>query len=211
MLVFKAKIERTPQMGGRKQALPISQPRLLRSTRLGRGIPPWPGAGQLHDKPDTHWVLIEDKQGLCGCIRLLQLPPRITCCPASSPPPSLAKPAAAATTCGADPPRHRRRPGPRLENGIGQNSPASSSASAGASPGSRGSASWWPWSACRWWASSAASPAHRAPQPSPGGWICGGRARGRYPLPPGRAFRPRRPSPCRGHYRPAGMHCLAVI
>ena len=23
------------------------------------------------DKPDTHWVLIEDEEGLCGCIRLL--------------------------------------------------------------------------------------------------------------------------------------------
>lgn len=23
------------------------------------------------DKPDTHWVLVEDEQGLCGCIRLL--------------------------------------------------------------------------------------------------------------------------------------------
>ncbi len=57
-------------MGGRKRALSLSQSRLLRSPRLGCGI--HRGLEQdSFDTPDTHWVLIEDEEGLCGCIRLL--------------------------------------------------------------------------------------------------------------------------------------------
>ena len=64
-------------------------------------------------------MLIEDKRGLCGCIRLLSCA-QVTCCPASSPPPSLAKPPRGndvweLTHLAIDADR-----APRLENGISE-------------------------------------------------------------------------------------------
>ena len=74
--------------------------------------------GTTSTKPDTHWVLIEQNRGCAAASACSRLRPA-RYMPTSSPP-SLAKPPPRGNDVWADPPRHRRRPGPRLENGISE-------------------------------------------------------------------------------------------
>ncbi|PKQ73808.1 acyl-homoserine-lactone synthase [Aeromonas sobria] len=70
MLVFKGKLKEHPKIEV-EQELYRFRNRVF-SDRLGWDVESHRGLEKDNfDTPDTHWVLIEDNEGLCGCIRLL--------------------------------------------------------------------------------------------------------------------------------------------
>lgn len=70
MLVFKGKLKEHPRWEVENEFYRFRN--RVFSERLGWDVESRRGLERDNfDKPDTHWVLIEDKQGLCGCIRLL--------------------------------------------------------------------------------------------------------------------------------------------
>lgn len=70
MLVFKGKIKEHPKWEVENELYRFRK--RVFSDRLGWDVESHRGLERdSFDKPDTHWVLIEDEQGLCGCIRLL--------------------------------------------------------------------------------------------------------------------------------------------
>ena len=70
MLVFKGKLKEHPRWEVENELYRFRN--RVFSDRLGWDVESRRGLERDNfDKPDTHWVLIEDKQGLCGCIRLL--------------------------------------------------------------------------------------------------------------------------------------------
>jgi N-acyl-L-homoserine lactone synthetase len=208
MLVFKGKLKEHPRWEVENELYRFRN--RVFSDRLGWDVESRRGLERDNfDKPDTHWVLIEDKQGLCGCIRLLS-------CAQDYMLPSIFPTALA----GEAPPRGNdvweltrlaidADRAPRLENGISELT-CVIFREVLAFARSRGSASWWPWSACRWSASSVASACPSSASAIARRWIWGPCA-GRHPLPPGRAFRPRRPSPPAGPLPAGGDALLAVI
>lgn len=70
MLVFKGKLKQHPRWEVENELYRFRK--RVFSDRLGWDVESHRGLERdSFDKPDTHWVLIEDEQGLCGCIRLL--------------------------------------------------------------------------------------------------------------------------------------------
>lgn len=70
MLVFKGKLKEHPRWEVENELYRFRN--RVFSDRLGWDVESRRGLERDNfDKPDTHWVLIEDEQGLCGCIRLL--------------------------------------------------------------------------------------------------------------------------------------------
>lgn len=70
MLVFKGKIKEHPKWEVENELYRFRK--RVFSDRLGWDVESHRGLERdSFDKSDTHWVLIEDEQGLCGCIRLL--------------------------------------------------------------------------------------------------------------------------------------------
>ncbi len=90
MLVFKGKLREHPRNEVENELYRFRN--RVFSDRLGWDVESHRGLERdSFDTPDTHWVLIEDEQGVCGCIRLLSCStvPMPICCPPSSPPPLL--------------------------------------------------------------------------------------------------------------------------
>jgi len=70
MLVFKGKLREHPRNEVENELYRFRN--RVFSDRLGWDVESHRGLERdSFDTPDTHWVLIEDEQGLCGCIRLL--------------------------------------------------------------------------------------------------------------------------------------------
>ena len=70
MLVFKGKLKEHPRWEVENELYRFRK--RVFSDRLGWDVESHRGLERdSFDKPDTHWVLIEDEEGLCGCIRLL--------------------------------------------------------------------------------------------------------------------------------------------
>ncbi|MEN9534263.1 MAG: acyl-homoserine-lactone synthase [Aeromonas popoffii] len=70
MLVFKGKLKEHPRWEVENELYRFRN--RVFSDRLGWDVESHRGLEQdSFDTPDTHWVLIEDEEGLCGCIRLL--------------------------------------------------------------------------------------------------------------------------------------------
>lgn len=66
MLVFKGKLKEHPRWEVENELYRFRN--RVFSDRLGWDVESRRGLERDNfDKPDTHWVLIEDKQGLCGC------------------------------------------------------------------------------------------------------------------------------------------------
>ncbi|TNI94057.1 acyl-homoserine-lactone synthase [Aeromonas allosaccharophila] len=70
MLVFKGKLREHPRNEVENELYRFRN--RVFSDRLGWDVESHRGLERdSFDTPDTHWVLIEDEQGVCGCIRLL--------------------------------------------------------------------------------------------------------------------------------------------
>jgi N-acyl-L-homoserine lactone synthetase len=70
MLVFNGKLREHPRNEVEDELYRFRN--RVFSDRLGWDVESWRGLEcDSFDTPHTHWVLIEDEQGLCGCIRLL--------------------------------------------------------------------------------------------------------------------------------------------
>lgn len=67
MLVFKGKLREHPRKEVENELYRFRN--RVFSDRLGWDVESHRGLERdSFDTPDTHWVLIEDEQGLCGCI-----------------------------------------------------------------------------------------------------------------------------------------------
>ena len=70
MLVFKGKLRDHPRNAVENELYHFRN--RVFSDRLGWDVESYHGLERdSFDTPDTHWVLIEDEQGVCACIRLL--------------------------------------------------------------------------------------------------------------------------------------------
>ncbi|MEL3928658.1 acyl-homoserine-lactone synthase [Aeromonas enteropelogenes] len=70
MLVFRGKLREHPRKEVESELYRFRND--VFSDRLGWDVESRQGLERdSFDTPDTHWVLIEDEQGVCGCIRLL--------------------------------------------------------------------------------------------------------------------------------------------
>ncbi|WP_368196353.1 acyl-homoserine-lactone synthase [Aeromonas sp. R2-2] len=70
MLVFKGKLRDHPRNAVENELYQFRN--RVFSDRLGWDVESYHGLERdRFDTPDTHWVLVEDEQGVCACIRLL--------------------------------------------------------------------------------------------------------------------------------------------
>ncbi|MFL9590803.1 acyl-homoserine-lactone synthase [Aeromonas schubertii] len=70
MFIYKGKTSQHPNRSLIRQLYQFRKS--VFSDRLGWDVEHHQGLEQdRYDGPDTHWVLVEDEQGLCGCIRML--------------------------------------------------------------------------------------------------------------------------------------------
>lgn len=70
MFIYKGKTSQHPNRALIRQLYQFRKS--VFSDRLGWDVEHHQGLEQdRYDGPDTHWVLVEDEQGICGCIRML--------------------------------------------------------------------------------------------------------------------------------------------